>query len=116
MATEKIIKGKRSRCYKDGYIWVCEDGTVVAVKQKNGSQKYLSVKTDGNGEKYVQTGYQTIYVKKAVFICFYYCNDPNKTQIWYKDGNPANLRERISTLSAIIPINDVGLLEALANI
>ena len=90
-AKYKTINGKRCRYYKDGYVWVSEDGTAVAIKSKNGSWKYLSVKTDGNGEKYVQTDYQTIYVKKAVFICFCYCDDPNKTQIWYKDGNPANL-------------------------
>lgn len=90
-AKYKTINGKRCRYYKDGYVWVSEDGTAVAIKSKNGSWKYLSVKTDGNGEKYVRTDYQTIYVKKAVFICFCYCDDPNKTQIWYKDGNPANL-------------------------
>lgn len=91
MAIKEMIKGKRSRYYNAGYIWVSEDGTVVAVKSKSGSWKYLSVKTDGNGEKYVRKSYQIIYVKKAVFICFCYCDDPNKTQIWYKDGNPANL-------------------------
>ena len=91
MATEKTIKGKRSRYYKDGYIWVSADGTVVAVKQRNGSWKYFYIKTDGKGEKYVDTGYRIIYVKKAVFTCFCYCDDPNKTQIWYRDGNPANL-------------------------
>ena len=90
-AKYKTINGKRCRYYKDGYVWVSEDGTEVAIKSKNGSWKYLSIKTDGNGEKYVQTDYQIIYVKKAVFICFCYCDDPNKTQIWYKDGNPANL-------------------------
>lgn len=26
-----------------------------------------------------------------MFTCFCYCDDPNKTQIWYRDGNPANL-------------------------
>ena len=45
MAIEKTIKGKRSRYYNAGYIWVSEDGTVVAVKSKSGSWKYLSVKT-----------------------------------------------------------------------
>ena len=91
MATEKTIKGKRSRYYNDGYIWVSTDGTVVAAKQKNGSWKYFAIKTDDNGEKFVETRYKTIYIKKAVFTCFCYCDDPNKTQIWYKDGNPANL-------------------------
>ena len=91
MATEKMIKGKRSRYYSEGYIWVSEDGRVVAVKQKNGSWKYFYIKTDGKGEKYVDTGYRIVYVKKAVFTCFCYCDDPNKTQIWYRDGKPANL-------------------------
>ena len=91
MATEKIIKGKRCRYYTNGYIWVSEDGTVVAIKQKSGYWKYFDIKTDGNGEKFVKTGYMTIYIKKAVFTCFCYCDDPNKTQIWYRDGNPANL-------------------------
>ena len=91
MATEKIIKGKRCRYYTNGYIWVSEDGTVVAIKQKSGYWKYFDIKTDGNGEKFVNTGYMTIYIKKAVFTCFCYCDDPNKTQIWYRDGNPANL-------------------------
>ena len=91
MATEKTIKGKRSRYYKNGYIWVSADGTMVGAKQKNGSWKDFDIKTDGNGEKYVDTGYKVVYIKKAVFTCFCYCNDPSKTQIWYKDGNPANL-------------------------
>ena len=91
MATEKTIKGKRSRYYNDGYIWVSTDGTVVAAKQKNGSWKYFAIRTDDNGEKFVETRYKTIYIKKAVFTCFCYCDDPNKTQSWYKDGNPANL-------------------------
>lgn len=30
MAIEEMIKGKRSRYYNAGYIWVSEDGTVVA--------------------------------------------------------------------------------------
>ena len=91
MAKEKVIKGKRCRYYFDGYIWISDDGTVVAVKSNTGSWKYLEIKTDGNGEKYVNTGYKIIYVKKAVFTCFCHCDDHNKTQIWYKDGNPANL-------------------------
>ena len=91
MATEKTIKGKRSRYYKNGYIWVSADGTMVGAKQKNGSWKDFDIKTDGNGEKFVDTGYKVVYIKKAVFTCFCYCNDPSKTQIWYKDGNTANL-------------------------
>ena len=51
----------------------------------------MEIKTDGHEEKYVNTGYKIIYVKKAVFTCFCHCDDHNKTQIWYKDGNPANL-------------------------
>ena len=80
MATEEMIKGKRCRYYTNGYIWVSEDGTVVAIKQKSGYWKYFDIKTDGNGEKFVNTGYITIYIKKAVFTCFCYCDDPNKTQ------------------------------------
>jgi hypothetical protein len=91
MATEKMIKGRRCRYYTEGYIWVSEDGTLVAAKQKSGYLRYFDIKTDGNGEKFVYTGYRYIYVKKAVFTCFCHCDDPNKTQIWYKDGNPANL-------------------------
>lgn len=91
MAKEKVIKGKRCRYYFDGYIWISDDGTVVAVKSNTGSWKYLEIKTDGHEEKYVNTGYKIIYVKKAVFTCFCHCDDHNKTQIWYKDGNPANL-------------------------
>ena len=45
MATEKTIKGKRSRYYKNGYIWVSTDGTMVAAKQKNGSWKDFDIKT-----------------------------------------------------------------------
>lgn len=63
MAIEEMIKGKRSRYYNAGYIWVSEDGTVVAVKSKSGSWKYLSVKTDGNGEKYVRTNYYTVKIE-----------------------------------------------------
>lgn len=91
MAKEKVIKGKRCRYYFDGYIWISDDGTVVAVKFNTESWKYLEIKTDGHEEKYVNTGYKIIYVKKAVFTCFCHCDDHNKTQIWYKDGNPANL-------------------------
>ena len=69
MATEKIIKGKRCKYYTNGYIWVSEDGTIVAIKQKSGYWKYFDIKTDGNGEKFVNTGYMTIYIKKAVFTC-----------------------------------------------
>ena len=64
MATEKTIKGKRCRYYKDSYIYVSADGTVVAVKQKSGSWKYFDIKTDGNSEKYVDTGYKVVYIKK----------------------------------------------------
>ena len=91
MAKEKVIKGKRCRYYFDGYIWISDDGTIVAVKSNTESWKYLEIKTDGHEEKYVNTGYKIIYVKKAVFTCFCHCDDHNKTQIWYKDGNPANL-------------------------
>lgn len=91
MAKERIIKDKRCRYYTEGYIWVSEDGTLVAAKQKSGYLRYFDIKTDGNGEKFVYTGYRYIFVKKAVFTCFCHCDDPNKTQIWYKDGNPANL-------------------------
>lgn len=91
MAKEKVIKGKRCRYYFDGYIWISDDGTVVAIKFNTESWKYLEIKTDGHEEKYVNTGYKIIYVKKAVFTCFCHCDDHNKTQIWYKDGNPANL-------------------------
>ncbi|MBR5892986.1 MAG: hypothetical protein IKZ37_05070 [Bacteroidaceae bacterium] len=44
MATEKTIKGKRNRYYKDGYIWVSADGTMAAAKLKNGSWKYFDIK------------------------------------------------------------------------
>ena len=64
---------------------------MAAAKQKNGSWKYFDIKTDANEEKYVDAGYKVLYIKKAVFTCFCYCDDPNKTQIWYRDGNPANL-------------------------
>ncbi len=104
MATEKTIKGKRCRYYKDGYIWVSDDGTVVAVKQKNGSWKYLSIKTDGNGEKCVDTGYRIIYVKKAVYVCF--CppvpSDGKSYEICYKDGNKANLYYKNLELKEIV--------------
>ena len=101
MATEKTIKGKRSRYYKDGYIWVSADDTMAAAKQKNGSWKYFDIKTDANEEKSVDTGYKVLYIKKAVFTCFCYCDDPNKTQIWYRDGNPAN--QNFTNLVARLP-------------
>lgn len=98
MVKEKWINGKRFRNFFKGAIWVSDDGTSVKEAKKLKSDIYvtgkdLSIKTDSEGEKYVEVHGRYIYVKMAVYIC--YCppkhKDIGNTEIVYKDGNKSNV-------------------------
>ena len=98
MVREKWINGKRFRNYIVGAIWVSDDGTSVKESKKLKPKIYvpgkeLDIKTDSDGEKYVEVRGGYVYVKKAVYTCF--CPQKHKNignaEIVYKDGNKSNV-------------------------
>lgn len=98
MVREKWINGKRFRNYINGAIWISDDGISVKESKKLKSGIYvpgkeLDIKTDSEGEKYVEVRGGYIYVKKAVYTC--YCPPKHKdieyAEIVYKDGNKSNV-------------------------
>ena len=90
----KLINGRRCRWFFDGRIWISDDGTVAFVpdKKSKSGKKNIKIKTDVNGEKYIEHPYgYDVSVAKAVITCF--CPPPadgKKYTISHKDGNVSN--------------------------
>lgn len=98
MVKEKWINGKRFRNNIKGAIWVSDDDTSVKESKNLKPRIYvpgkeLDIKTDSDGEKYVEVCRRYIYVKTAVYTCF--CppipNNFKNLEIVYKDGNKSNV-------------------------
>lgn len=104
MAKEEIINGKRCRRYNAAKLWVSEYGDYVAVESfqkiafsKVPIKRATKIHIDSNGERYVKVKIRgksyTVFLKDAVYACF--CppkpNDGKTYEVYYKDGNPANL-------------------------
>lgn len=98
---EQNYKGKLCRYYREGYVWVSEDGSVVAYNEKKYNRwgikvtktKYPRKKTNLKGNVYVETRFgHTVSVAMAVLACWGApCPDDGKRHmINHKDGNLQN--------------------------
>lgn len=90
MATDHLINKKRCRYYRDGSLYVSDDGTLAAMP---GTKDILPLKRDSNGIVYVNHKWNfSVSIAKAVITCF--CKpkpqDGKHYVIKYKDGNTHN--------------------------
>lgn len=102
MTTEKRIKGKTCRYYKAGWVWVSQDGSVIAYEEKTKNkqwgwpvtkQHYPRKRKASDGKMYVEARFGAkVMIDLAVITCW--CKpmpkDGKKYMINHKDGDLCN--------------------------